>query len=281
MLEREVGATGFYSLIELVIEARLLRKRLLCKSPLEALPLDTCRNQLDEPLVFHLQRLLLISRGAPPTYKLVLFGESTLENHSKEKLWLHEQGTKNAIWVAIFVAAIMLGVASESADYNVFLAVPPLIIVLSLFVRVFKSRLAAVTTLIVGLALLVLSFIGEHIGLHATYNWHLSVLVIVFGSGLTYTTFALSRKKERANKKENSFMRIIAIILNALLFIMGLLYLIDASDTGERVIGGVVLFIAIFSAITLYLTKSESWMGLYLRRKAMEEKQKLNKMKGE
>ena len=58
-----------------------------------------------------------------------------------------------------------------------------------------------------------------------------------------------------------------------------ILLITNTVDIGEEVGLGLILFTSVFSAITLYLIKSESWIGLYLKRRAMEEKQKIEGLK--
>lgn len=79
-------------------------------------------------------------------------------------------------------------------------------------------------------------------------------------------------------------MRILAIALNILLFLMGI-YLIavektDSLSTEELLIYGVLFAAPISALAALILRGGDSWISLYFERKAMEERNKIDQLKG-
>lgn len=77
-------------------------------------------------------------------------------------------------------------------------------------------------------------------------------------------------------------MKLIAIGLNALLIATGLWLFVSKGTPGkDEIFLVVVLFAApISSIVALSLKGGESWMGLYFKRKALEEKQKIKNLGG-
>lgn len=82
-------------------------------------------------------------------------------------------------------------------------------------------------------------------------------------------------------------MRIAAIILNVLLLIsLGLVVQvggIPSPGEGERVFIFFLLVVVtpIFTLLTLFLSRSESWLSLYFKRKAAEERKRIAEIKNE
>ena len=76
-------------------------------------------------------------------------------------------------------------------------------------------------------------------------------------------------------------MKLIAIGLNTLL-ILTLLWLLSTKGMGKDDAVLFVVFIAapISSLLTLTLNGGEGWLGLYFKRKTLEEKQKIEKLGG-
>lgn len=78
-------------------------------------------------------------------------------------------------------------------------------------------------------------------------------------------------------------MRIIAIVLNVLLLVTFLYFLItDGVPRGSQGHLLLALFLAtpISSLLALFFNK-ETWIGLFLKRKALEEKKKIERLKVE
>lgn len=78
-------------------------------------------------------------------------------------------------------------------------------------------------------------------------------------------------------------MKWIAIVLNMLLIVTAV-YLFatkGAPKKGEVFLVGVLFAAPISSLIALFLKGGDSWIGLYFKRKALEEKQKIEKLSGE
>lgn len=74
-------------------------------------------------------------------------------------------------------------------------------------------------------------------------------------------------------------MRFIAIVLNILLLIV-LIYLFFESPPKKEYVLVILLFATpLSSLIALLLKGSESWLGLYFKRKMLEEKNKIEKLK--
>ena len=81
-------------------------------------------------------------------------------------------------------------------------------------------------------------------------------------------------------------MKITAIILNLVLLISSILMTIEEGvpdlDTGVWLLLFILIYIApIASLIALLLSKSDNWIGLYFKRKAMEEKQRIKALEGQ
>ena len=77
-------------------------------------------------------------------------------------------------------------------------------------------------------------------------------------------------------------MKWIAIFLNVLLIVTIIyLFVTKGAPNKNEVFLVVVLFAApISSLVALSLKGGESWLGLYFKRKALEEKQKIEKLSG-
>lgn len=78
-------------------------------------------------------------------------------------------------------------------------------------------------------------------------------------------------------------MKLIAIGLNALLILIVLYEFATKGTPGkDEIFQVIVLFAApISSLVALFLKGGESWLGLYFRRKALEEKEKIKKLDGQ
>lgn len=78
-------------------------------------------------------------------------------------------------------------------------------------------------------------------------------------------------------------MKLIAIGLNALLLLIMLyLFATKGAPDKDETFQVIVLFAApISSLVALFLKGGESWLGLYFRRKALEEKEKIKKLDGQ
>ena len=77
-------------------------------------------------------------------------------------------------------------------------------------------------------------------------------------------------------------MRILAIVFN--LFLLGVLIFLLAKEGAPKdeawllIIPGILS--PIFSLIAIFGVKGDNWLSLYLKRKALEEKQKIDQLTG-
>jgi hypothetical protein len=77
-------------------------------------------------------------------------------------------------------------------------------------------------------------------------------------------------------------MRILAILFNLLLLGM-VIYLFStrAPASGDDWLLAILMILTpIFSLIAIFRSKGDNWLALYLKRKALEEKQKIDQISG-
>jgi len=77
-------------------------------------------------------------------------------------------------------------------------------------------------------------------------------------------------------------MRILAILFNLLLIgvVIFLLAKEGVPEGNELLLVIPMIFAPIFSLIAIFGAKGDNWLSLYLKRKALEEKQKIDQLTG-
>jgi len=76
-------------------------------------------------------------------------------------------------------------------------------------------------------------------------------------------------------------MRILAILSN--LFLLGFIIFLLATEepTGDEwLLVILITLVPIFSLIAIVFAKGDNWLSLYFKRKALEEKQKIDRLSG-
>ena len=78
-------------------------------------------------------------------------------------------------------------------------------------------------------------------------------------------------------------MRILAILLNIVLLGTAVALLIDEGVPRRALdwyLCAIIFFTPLCTLLALLLTGGESWIGLYFRRKALEERKKIDQLQG-